>query len=111
MAALDDGFDVRTTGVYLDELRTRDGKEPIPGYASIGLYKGGHIVHAYAIRIETGDVVDTQSCRLLRYPNLLDFKTETLRGFGTHSVNADLVAKEIGCDSLSVVRSGTSLKK
>ena len=103
MAARDEGYDPDAAGTYLDELRTRDGKEPYPGYASIGLYHNGHMVRSYSIRAETGDVVDPIDCKVFRYPDLLKFKRELMKGFGTKDVSLDAIASEIGCAKLDTV--------
>jgi len=103
MAARDEGYDPDADGTFLDELRTEDGKEPYPGYASIALYHNGHPVRSYSIRVDTGDVVDATDCKVFRYPDLLKFKRKILRGFGTKEVPVDAIASEIGCDRLDVV--------
>jgi hypothetical protein len=104
MAARDEGYDPYATGMYLDELRN-DGKEPIEGYTSIALYKNGQIVSSYSIRLATGDVVDPTACKLFRYPDLVKFKKETLREFGSKEASIDVIAGEVGCDKLVTVPS------
>ena len=103
MAARDEGYNPSVNGTYLNELRTADGKEPIPGYASIGLYKDGHLVRSYAIRIETGDVIDGSVCKVFRYPDLIGFKKEIMKEFNTKEVSLEAIESEVGCDTLQVV--------
>lgn len=103
MAASDEGHKVGVQGCYLDELRGEDGKEPMPGYTSIGLYKHGHMIRYYSIRVDTGDVIDPMNCMIFRYPDLLKFKRETLRDFRTKEVSIEFMAEEVGCDTLEVV--------
>lgn len=101
LAARDQGYVVRhNTGIYLDELRTKEGKEPYPGYASIALYVDVHIVKAYSIRVATGDVIETTRCEVLRYPDLLQYKRES--NFGVKDVTLAQLAKKVGCQKLSV---------
>lgn len=102
MAAQDEGYSLATATFYLDELRTKEGREPIAGYTSIGLYKGGRLLHAYAIRVLTGDIVDTQSCTIFRYANLLRFRDETTKVFSSKQSSLDQIASEVGCDHLTV---------
>jgi|WetSurSiteA1Bulk_404760.scaffolds.fasta_scaffold47221_2 hypothetical protein len=104
MAALDEGFNPAAHGIYLHELR-KNGKEPIPGYTSIGLYKDAHLIRYYSIRVETGDVVDPMVCKIFRYPDLVKFKKETMRAFGTQEASIEAIAIEIGCDNLGIVPS------
>lgn len=103
MAARDEGFNVSLGGNYLDELRTKDGKEPYPGYTSIGLYQDDHLVRSYSIRVKTGDLVDATRCELFRYPDLLKFKNKVMFSFGTQEVSLEQIASEIGCEKLVVV--------
>ena len=102
MAARDEGYNPDAQGVFLDELRT-DGKEPIAGFTSIGLYKGGHLIRYYSIRVETGDIVDPMACKVFRYPDLAKFKREILKQFGTKEVSLEVIASEVGCEKLEVV--------
>jgi hypothetical protein len=103
MAARDEGYDPNADGTFLSELRTQDGKEPYPGYASIALYHNGHPVRSYSIRIETGDVVDATDCKVFRYPDLLEFRKKLLRDFGSKEVSLDTIGSEIGCEKLDIV--------
>lgn len=103
MAARDEGYDPDVEGTYLNELRTPEGKEPIPGYASIGLFVHGHLVRDYAIRIETGDIVDPSVCKVFRYPNLLNHKKKLMKEFGTADASLDVIGSEVGCDKLEIV--------
>ena len=103
MAAHDEGYDLRARGIYLDELRTKDGREPIKGYSSIALYKNDQIVRSYSIRVATGDVVDATECQILRYPDLLSFKKTVLSTFKTSDVTTDIIASEVGCAQLEAV--------
>jgi hypothetical protein len=103
MAARDEGYDPNAPGMYLDELRTKDGKEPIKGYSSIALYKHGQIVRSYSIRAATGDVVDATECKIFRYPDLLRFKRSVLMGFENRDTSIEAIASEVGCDRLDVV--------
>src|SRR5579859_3207319 len=103
MAARDEGYDPDADGTFLDELRTEDGKEPYPGYASIALYHNFYPVRSYSIRVDTGDVVDATDCKVFRYPDFLKFKRKILRGCGTKEVPVDVIESEIGCDRLDVV--------
>lgn len=105
MAARNEGYKVGADGTFLNELRTKDGKEPYPGYASIALYRNGHPVRFYSIRVESGDVVDATDCKVFRYPDLLRFKRKLLTDFGSKEVSLDAIASEIGCDKLDVVPS------
>jgi hypothetical protein len=103
MAARDEGYNPNIEGTFLDELRTQDGKEPYPGYASIGLFHNGHLVKSYSIRIATGDVVDATDCRIFRYPDLLRLKNRILKAFNSKEVSREDIALEIGCDELQRV--------
>ncbi|MBM3790644.1 MAG: hypothetical protein FJW35_09890 [Acidobacteria bacterium] len=103
MAARYEGYDSEARGTYLDELRARDGKEPLPGYSSIGLYKDGHLIRSYSIRIATGDVIDANECKIFRYPGLERFRKETMKRFGTRELTLGELASEVGCDKLEVV--------
>jgi hypothetical protein len=103
MAARDEGYYPDVQGTYLSELRNAEGKEPIPGYASIGLYVHGHLVRDYAIRIETGDVVDPSVCKVFRYPNLLTYKKKLMKEFGTKDASLNVIASEVGCNKLEIV--------
>ena len=100
MAARDEGNNPSGEGIYLDELRTADCKNPIPGYESIALYQNGHPVESYAVRVDTGDVVEPDTCTLLQYPDLMKFRQETTAGFKTKGVTPDTIAAEVGCDKL-----------
>ena len=102
MAANDEGYKVGEKGCYLDELRV-DGKEPLPGYTSIGLYLDSRLIRSYSIRVDTGDVIDPMNCMIFRYPNLLKFKRETLKALHTKEVSIEFMAEEVGCDTLEVV--------
>jgi len=103
MAARDEGYDPDADGTFLNEMRTKDGKEPYPGYASIALYHDGHPVRFYSIRIETGDVADATNCKVFRYPDLLRFKRKILREFGSKDVTLDTIGSELGCEKLEIV--------
>lgn len=107
MAARDEGYDPNAPGMYLDELRTKDGKEPIKGYSSIALYKHGQIVRSYSIRAATGDVVDATECKIFRYSDLLRFKRGVLMGLKTSDTSIEAIASEVGCDRLEVVPNKT----
>lgn len=102
MASRDEGFDPLRRGTYLDELRTADCKNPIHGYESIALYQNGHIAQSYAIRVDTGDVVEPDTCTLFRYPDLMKFRQETTSEFNTQSVSPETIASEVGCESLKL---------
>lgn len=104
MAALDEGYDPNIDGTFLDELLTPDGKQPHPGYKTIGLYSDGSLVHSYAIRVQTGDVVDARTCQIFEYPNLLKFKQNLMTNFGTDPVSRQQIAEELNCAKLEVVR-------
>lgn len=103
MAARDEGYDPDADGTFLSEMRTADGKEPYPGYASIALYHDGHPVRFYSIRVETGDVVDATDCKIFRYPDLLEFKRKLLKNFGSKEVPLDTIESEIGCQRLETL--------
>jgi len=103
MAARDEGYHPETEGTYLNELRTSDGREPIPGYASIGLFVHGHMVREYAIRIDTGDIVDPSVCKIFRYSNLESYKKRLMKEFRTKEAALDVIGSEVGCDKLEVV--------
>src|SRR5580698_669178 len=100
MAARDDGYNPDAEGTFLDELRTPDGKEPHQGYSTIGLYSNGSLIHSYSIRIETGDIVDAETCKIFEYPDLLKFKQKLMNDFGTDPVSPAKIAEEIGCSKL-----------
>ena len=102
-AARHAGYYPNRGGIFLDELRDAEGKDPIPGYKSIGLYRGGSAITSYAIRIDTGDVIDDMSCTVLRYPDLLKYKREFMKIPGTKAVPLDQLATEVGCEKLEVV--------
>lgn len=53
VAARGDGYDLSAPGIFLDELKTSDHYDPLPGYSSIALYVNNHIVHTYAVRVGT----------------------------------------------------------
>jgi len=110
MAARDEGYDPYAVGTFLDEIRTPEGKEPHPGYETIGLYSDGDLIHAYSIRIETGDVVDARTCQLFQYPNLLKFRRKIMTGFGTDPVSVTRISYEVGCDKVDVVRVAPRMK-
>ena len=103
MAARDEGYIPDGAGTFLDEIRTPDGKQPHPGYKTIGLYSSGALVHTYSIRIQTGDIVDPRTCQLFEYPDLLRFKQKLMTSFGTDPVTPAHIASEIGCSRLDVV--------
>jgi hypothetical protein len=103
MTARYEAYDPEAPGVYLDELRTPDGKEPMAGYTSIGLYKNGHLIRSYSIRILTGDVIDANECKIFRYRGLEKFRRETMKAFGTKETSLEDLASEVGCDRLEVV--------
>jgi len=107
MAARDEGYDPNAVGTFLDELRVK-GTEPIEGYTSIGLYVNVQLTRSYSIRLTTGDVVDATSCTLFRYPDLIKYKKELMRGFGTQEVSDEQIAKEVGCDKLDVLPAKSS---
>ena len=110
MAARDEGYDPDAEGTYLDQLGI-DGKYPVSGYSSIGLYRHGHLVSSFSIRIDTGDVVDAVACTIFCYPDLLNFKRNLMKGFGTKDVARDVIESEIGCDKLGVVPTAATTKK
>ncbi len=103
MAARDEGYDPLRRGIFLHELRTADCKSPIQGYESISLFENGHPAQTYAIRVETGDVVEPDTCTLFQYPDLMKFREETTTGFKTRPVSPGTIAVEVGCDSLKIV--------
>lgn len=103
MAARDEGYRQDSGNVFLDVLRTKDGKEPYPGYSSIGLYQSDHLIRSYSIRTDTGDVVDATSCVMFRYPDLLKFKRRLMTVFGSREASLDQIGSEVGCDRLRVV--------
>ena len=103
MAARDEGYNPDAQGTYLDELRSADCGQPLPGYQSIALYRGAHPVRTYSIRVETGDVVDENACVVFRYPNLIKFRDETIKGFGTKPVSLEVMAAEVGCEKLEAL--------
>ena len=43
MAARDEGYNVNARGIYFNEMR-KNGKEPILGYASIGLFEDSQLL-------------------------------------------------------------------
>ena len=102
-AARDEGYNPDAENIFLDNLRTKDGKEPYPGYASIGLYVDDHLLRSYSIRIGTGDVLDATSCTIFRYPDLLRIKQGLLKSFGAKETSLDQIASEVGCDQLQVL--------
>jgi hypothetical protein len=103
MAARDEGYNVEAQGIYLDELRTANCRPPLPGYDSIALYFNDHPVRTYSIRVDTGDVLDENACVVFRYPNLIKFRNETLKGAGTKPVSLETMAAEVGCEKLEVL--------
>ena len=103
MASRDEGFDPLSRGTYLDELRTADCKNPIQGYESIALYQNDRVVQSYAIRVDTGDVVEPDTCKLLQYPDLMKFRQEAMSGFNTKSVSPETIASEVGCERLKIM--------
>lgn len=110
MAARDEGYNPESSNVFLDNLRRKDGSEPISGYASIGLYKDDHLVQSFSIRIATGDVVDATSCKIFRYPDLLQMAATIVKSFGTSAVSLDTIAFEVGCDHLRVIETDQSTR-
>src|SRR4051794_2439417 len=86
-AARAEGYKPGVEGTYLHELRTENGQEPLPGYESIGLYRAGHLERTYAVRIDTGDIVDPMRCRILRYPELLKIKRRITKTFGSREAS------------------------
>ena len=103
MAARDEGYNPENEGTFLDEISTPDGRQPHPGYKTIGLYSDGALVHTYSIRIQTGDVVDPRTCQLFEYPDLLRFKQKLMNSFGTDPVPPARIAEEIGCTKVDVL--------
>jgi len=110
MAARDEGYNLDAEDIFLDIMQGKDRKEPIPGYKSIGLYRDGHLVRFYAIRVDTGDIVDPMVCEIFRYPNLLEFKRKTIRNFSTKEVSLEMIMDEIGCDKMQIIPSEASPK-
>jgi hypothetical protein len=100
MAARDEGYDLNRSNVYLNEIHTQDGQEQNPRYMTIGLYQDDHLVREYAIRIDTGDVVDPMKCEILQYPNLLKFKRARMRDLRTQEASLNLMAAEVACVKL-----------
>lgn len=111
MAARDEGYDPANDGTFLDELHNSDGQPPHPGYKTIALYSSGQLIHAYSIRIQTGDVADARTCQLFAYPDLLKFKRKLMTSFGTDPVPSTQIAGELGCPKLDVLRTPQKLRK
>jgi hypothetical protein len=103
MAARDEGYNPYAKGMFLDELRTAEGQEPQPGYASIALYSGAHPIRSYSIRNETGDVVDPNDCKIFRFPDLVQYGRSVRYGNHRKPVSIATIATEVGCETLKVV--------
>jgi hypothetical protein len=103
-AARSEGYVPGRRGTFLQELRTPDGHEPLPGYESVGLYYDGHLVRSYAVRIETGDIVDPMLCEILRFPRLVRFRSYIIHAFASKEVPASKIAEEVGCDHLKQIQ-------
>jgi hypothetical protein len=97
------GYKLTDSDVYFDEVEGPDGIDPVSGYTSIGLYKSVHPEAIYTIRIATGDIVNTFSCKLFRSPDLLEFSRERMRLTGSAPASVKDIADELGCDHLKVV--------
>lgn len=110
MAARDEGYVPDSEGTFLDEIRTPEGKQPHPGYKTIGLYSSGALVHTYSIRIQTGDIVDPRTCQLFEYPDLLRFKQRLMTSFGTDPVTPAQIARELGCSKVDIVHTPSKTK-
>jgi len=106
MAARDEGYALQKQSEwYLDELRAKDGKEPYDGYTSIALYRADSAspIRSYAIRIETGDVIDPEDCLLFRYADLMAFRSKITRDSGAKVVTPSDIASEVGCKTLKIL--------
>ena len=101
IVARDEGYNPYARGMFLDELRTAEGKEPQPGYASIALYRNGHIIRSYSIRNETVDVLDPDDCKIFRFPVLIRYARTN--AVDKKAVPLSVIASEIGCETLKVV--------
>lgn len=100
MAAHDQGYDLHKNNFQLEEVLLPDGGKQDQKYTNIGLYRNHRLLREYAVRIDTGDVVDPINCEILRYPNLLRFKRARVQELGRREASLNLISAEVGCDSL-----------
>ncbi len=103
--ARDLGFDVANPEYYFDLMLTRDGKPPIVGYVSMGLYGHDNLIETFAISEKTGQVVEPAACQVFEFSNLVPFQKAQQRQSGLKSKTQKELMSDFGCERLTVVRS------
>jgi hypothetical protein len=101
----DQGIDVDDRRrVTLDLLVTKDGKPMLPGYITLGIYRDLELVSEVSINEKTGQLVDSESCAVYEYPDILYVQKEYAKYTGARPLTITELSSEIGCESLKELR-------
>jgi hypothetical protein len=101
----DQGIDVDDRRrVTLDLLATPDGKPMMPGYITLGIYRDLELLSEVSINEKTGQLVDSESCAVYEYPDIVYLQKEYTRATGAKPLTIDELSSEIGCESLKELK-------
>lgn len=106
----DQGIDVDDRKrVTLDLLVTKDGKPMLPGYITLGIYSDLELLSEVSINEKTGQLVDSESCAVYEYPDILYLQKEYTKSTGVKPLTIAELSSEIGCESLKELRMPVSV--
>lgn len=90
--------------VTLDLLTAKDGKPMLPGYITLGIYRDLELLIEVSINEKTGQLVDSESCAVYEYPDILYLQKEYTKSTGVKALTIDELSNEIGCESLKELK-------
>jgi hypothetical protein len=64
----------------------------------VGTVYASDLAMNLAIRKATADVVEMNTCRVLRYPDLMAFRRDWLKKTGNKPVSLDQIQNEVDCE-------------
>jgi hypothetical protein len=101
----DQGIDVDDRKrVTLDLLATKDGRPMLPGYITFGIYRDLELLSEVSINEKTGQLVDSESCAVYEYPDILYLQKEYTKFTGVRALTIAQLSSEIGCESLKELK-------
>ncbi len=101
----DQGIDVDDRKrVTLDLLATKDGKPMLPGYTTLGIYRDLELLSEVSINEKTGQLVDSESCAVYEYPDILYLQKEYTKSTRVKPLTIAELSSEIGCESLKELK-------
>ncbi len=76
----------------------------MPGYITLGIYRDLELLSEVSINEKTGQLVDSESCAVYEYPDIVYLQKEYTRATGAKPLTIDELSSEIGCESLKELK-------